>query len=138
LDEGLDKCKPRGGMKVLAMNQSMVRRFKQGARATTTSSSTTNDRSPAILGDLFRVTERGPEYDGIPILTIDDTDDIYTSLPFTETEGGSSVCTSIYVLALGPADLCGIQHSDLAVKDLGEQQASPSVRTRLEWFAGIS
>lgn len=79
-------------------------------------------------------------YANLPILEIEEDNDGNEILPFTEANpgGGTAASTSIYVLSMQPLMLQGIQNGDIEVHDLGELQTKPSVRTRVEWYAGIA
>lgn len=57
----------------------------------------------------------------------------------TETQGASSVTSSIYAVKYGVGEaLWGIQQYDLEVKDLGELQSAPQFRTRVDWPIGLA
>lgn len=79
-------------------------------------------------------------YNDLPILIADNTGDAFATLAFNEANpgGGSNVGTSIYVLSMGDSMLSGIQNGDPMVTDLGELEAKPVLRTRVEWYAGIA
>lgn len=51
--------------------------------------------------------------------------------------GGGAVCTSLYVMGLGDGLMHGIQNGGMDVRDMGELQANPVMRTRTEWYAGL-
>lgn len=114
----------------LLMNKPMRRRFTAAARDTAVAGFVT------YTADAFgrRVTN----YNDIPILVAYDEDDGDEVLPFDEAAAsGTATATSIYVLSLGTASLYGIQNGVMDVRDLGELQAAPVFRTRVEWFTGI-
>ena len=79
-------------------------------------------------------------YGELPILIADSNADVNASLAFNEaaTGGGASSATSIYVLSLGEGMLTGIQNGDIDVTDLGELESKPTMRTRAEWYMGMS
>lgn len=79
-------------------------------------------------------------YNDLPILIADGLGDAYATLAFNEANpgGGSNVGTSIYVLSLGDSMLSGIQNGDPMVTDLGELEAKPVLRTRVEWYSGLA
>jgi len=79
-------------------------------------------------------------YGGLPILTTWGDVKMTDPLTFTETGagGGAAVSTSIYVVSMGAGSLVGIQNGGLSVRDLGELDALPLYRTRVEWYAGIA
>lgn len=129
LDEAIDRVM---NPTHLAMNQTMPRLLTAAARNT------------AVSGFIHYTTDqfgkRITHYNNIPILVVGNQDDVYNTLDFTEANpgGGGNVGTSIYVLSLGEATLVGIQNGDIEARDLGELQAQPSMRTRIEWMPGIA
>jgi len=114
----------------LLMSKAMRRKFTTAARDTAVGGYITYDK------DAFgrRVTQ----YNDLPILVAygaNGGDDI---LPFDEAAAsGTATATSIYVLSLGPGRITGIQNGGMDVRDMGELQAAPVFRTRVEWFTGI-
>ena len=80
------------------------------------------------------------EYNGIPILVAREDNIGNDILPFTEANpgGGAAASTSIYAVQLGDGGLVGIQNQDISVRDLGELEAKPVFRTRVEWYASIA
>lgn len=101
-------------------------------------------RNPSVGGYItYSKDEFGRQvtmYNDLPILIADGLGDAYQTLAFNEANpgGGSNVGTSIYCLSLGDGMLSGIQSSDAEVTDIGELEAKPSLRTRVEWYAGIA
>ena len=61
-------------------------------------------------------------------------------LPFTEPNpgGGAAASTSIYAVSMGDGGVVGIQNHGISVRDLGELEAKPVFRTRVEWYAAIA
>jgi hypothetical protein len=63
-------------------------------------------------------------------------------LPQTETQGTSNITSSIYAVKYGGNEteraVTGLQNGGVDVRDLGEQQAKPVFRTRIEWFTGLA
>lgn len=116
----------------LLMSRAMRRRLTQAARATGVGGYITYSR------DEFgrQVTM----YNDLPILIGDGLGDAFPALAFNEANpgGGSNVGTSIYCLSLGENMCMGIQNGDPMVTDLGELETKPSLRTRVEWYAGIA
>jgi hypothetical protein len=51
--------------------------------------------------------------------------------------GGTATATSLYVVSLGAEGLFGIQNAPIEVRDLGEVDDAPVMRTRIEWAPGI-
>jgi hypothetical protein len=101
-------------------------------------------RNTSVSGYItYGVDELGrrvTKYNDLPILIGDGNADAYQTLAFNEANpgGGSSVGTSIYVLALREGMLQGIQNAMPDVQDLGLIQAKPVYRTRIEWFTGLT
>jgi hypothetical protein len=63
-------------------------------------------------------------YSGIPIRTVEDT-----ILPANE----------IYAVKFGVMDaVCGIENGGISVRDLGEIDSMPVLRTRIEWYCGMA
>jgi len=116
----------------LLFNKTLVRRI------------TTASRSTSIGG--FLVTEKDnwgkpiQTYSGLPILVLDKDNEDSDILPFTEVGSGGSTATacSIYCVSMMPGKLQGIQNKTIEARDLGELQNKPAMRTRVEWYAGIS
>ena len=82
-----------------------------------------------------------PRYYGLPFLIIDPLDVPYQTLAFNEISplgGNSPVTTSIYVVSFTPDGVHGIQHSGIQLRDMGEVQDKPVLRSRIEWYAGMA
>jgi hypothetical protein len=115
----------------LVMNKTMRRRLSQAARNYTIGGFVTY-----TLDEFGRQVTR---YNDIPILIADEDNEGNQILPFTEVAyTGSSVCTSIYCVSLGDGKLMGIQNGAMDVRDMGELQTKPCMRTRVEWYNGIA
>jgi hypothetical protein len=66
-------------------------------------------------------------------------DQVTGILPNTETYGAASTATSIYAVRYGVGEyLHGIQEYDLDVYDIGELNAGPQFRTRVDWPVGLA
>ena len=98
------------------------------------------------LGGADFITEaltqkRVPTYNGIPLLDIGQKADGTDIITQTETQGSSSVATSIYAVKFGIGEddqaVSGLTNGGVQVKDLGEIDAKPVFRTRIEFFCGI-
>jgi len=112
----------------LIMNKALRRRLTAAARDSTVSGFITYTKD--AFGRPVTV------YNDLPILVEEDDTEF---LPFTEAAtSGTATATSIYVVSFGEGMLHGIQNGVMRVKDLGEQDAKPVLRTRVEWFAGIA
>lgn len=116
----------------LIMNKSMSLRLAQAARNTSVGGFITWD--PDEFG------RRVMQYNGLPILLADEDNTGAQILPFTEPNpgGGAAASTSIYCVSLGDGSLVGIQNQEVSVRDIGELEAKPVMRTRVEWFASIA
>lgn len=114
----------------LIMNKTMKRRITAAARAG--------------LGGSWAATEdnfgrRIESYNGLPILTMDEDNEGAQILPFTEAAtSGAATATSVYVVSFGDGMLTGIQNGGVDVRDLGELESKPVLRTRVEWYNGIA
>jgi hypothetical protein len=74
-------------------------------------------------------------FNGIRVAVLDKDNDGTAIIPMDETEGSSSgVCGSMYALKFGAwQSVCGLQNNAVEVRDLGELQTKPVLRTRIEW-----
>ena len=116
----------------LLMNKTMSLRLAQAARTTTVGG--------FIMWEPNEFGTRVMSYNGLPILLADEDNTGAQILPFTEANpgGGAAASTSIYCLSLGEGRLVGIQNGDVQARDLGELEAKPVLRTRVEWYAGVA
>jgi len=116
----------------LVMNKTMRRLLTAAARLTTVGGFIT-----------YTLDEFGVQmatYGGLPIL-IADVDNLDAQiLPFTEANpgGGTAASTSIYCVSIGDGKLTGLENGGIDVRDLGELEAKPAFRTRVEWYSGIA
>lgn len=115
----------------ILMNRTMKRRLSAAARLYTVGGYITYE-----LGAFGR---RVMSYNDLPIVTIDQDNEGNEILPFTEAAAsGTSTACSIYVISAGDGSLVGIQNDAPEAYDLGEIDASPVYRTRVEWASGIA
>lgn len=116
----------------LIMNKTMRRRLTAAARSTTIGGFITWDK------DAFG--RKIAQYADLPILIADKDNTDADILPFTEIgyTGSTATSASIYCVSLGDGKLKGIQNGDMDVRDLGELETKPAMRTRVEWFNGIA
>jgi len=123
-----------GPNKRLWMNKTMSLRLTQAART-------------AAVGGYINFTldqfgRQVPTYNGIPIDVPYPENDGTEPLAFDEqgdiagTPGGTT-STSIYCVSLGDGYLRGIQNGAIDVRDLGEIDDSPVLRTRVEWLVSL-
>ena len=115
----------------LIMNKTMRRRLSAAARLTTVGG--------YITYTLDAFGRQVTRYNDLPILIADEDNEGNQILPFTEaaSSGGSTAC-SIYCVSFGEGKLTGLQNGGIDVRDLGEIQTKPCLRTRVEWYNGIA
>ena len=115
----------------LIMNKTMRRRLSAAARLTTVGG--------YITYTLDAFGRQVTRYNDLPILITDEDNEGNQILPFTEAAaaGGSTAC-SIYCVSFGEGKLTGLQNGGIDVRDLGEIQTKPCMRTRVEWYNGIA
>ena len=81
-------------------------------------------------------------YNGIPLLDIGTKADGTAIIPQTETQGSSSVASSIYAVRFGQDEtdqaVTGLDNGGIDVRDLGEIDAKPVYRTRIEFYCGLA
>ena len=122
LDEAIDAV---DGANAILMSKAMRRRLTVAARTT------------AVGGNIgYTIDEFGRQvttYNDLPIVIVDKDNENTDILGFTET--GST--TSIYVVAFGEGMVSGLQNGGMDVRDLGELEAKPALRTRIEWYSGF-
>lgn len=115
----------------LVMSKAMARKFSAAARNSSVAG--------YITYSIGAFGQRVMEYNGLPILTVDLDNAGAAILPFTEAAtSGTATATSIYVLSVGDGALVGLQNGGMDVRDLGELQTAPVLRTRVEWYNGIA
>lgn len=101
-------------------------------------------RDQAVGGFIsYSVDEFGrkvTQYNDLPILIADYDDLGARILDFNEVGPGGSTATatSIYTLSVGDGMLTGLQNGMMDVQDLGEIDAKPVLRTRVEWLVGLA
>jgi hypothetical protein len=81
-------------------------------------------------------------YNGIPMIDIGNKADGTAIIPQTETQGSSSVASSIYAVKfgndVGDQAVTGLTNGGVQVRDLGEVDEKPVVRTRVEFYCGLA
>ena len=81
-------------------------------------------------------------YNGKPLINIGTKADGTEVIPQTETQGTSNVTSSIYAVRFGESEadggVTGLTNGGVQVKDLGEIDAKPVHRTRIEFFCGLA
>jgi hypothetical protein len=115
----------------LVMNKTMRRRLSAAARLPTVGG--------YITYDLDSFGRRITKYNDLPILLIDKDNTNTDILPFTET-GAASVAdsTSIYCVSFDDTGVVGLQSGEMDVRDLGEIDTKPVLRTRVEWYVTLA
>jgi len=128
LDELIDAVP---GATHLIMNKAMRRRLTAAARNTTVGGFITTSK------DEFGRTVH--QYNDVPILLPYSDNGGTEFVAFDEAcpGGGTNTGTSIYCVALGEGLVQGIQNGTMDVRDLGELETKPVLRTRVEWYAGV-
>ena len=116
----------------LVMNKAMRRRLTAAARSASVGGN--------IQWELDAFGRKIARYNDLPILIADYDNTGAQILPFTETASTGSTATacSIYCASFDGSMLAGIQNGSMDVRDLGELETKPAMRTRVEWFAGIA
>lgn len=114
------------------MNKTMRRRLTAASRNTGVGGYITFEQ------DQFG--RRVEMYQGLPIVVLQEDNERNLILPFTEAGegGGTAQCTSIYCVSFDDMGLTGIQSGGIDVRDLGELDTKPAVRSRVEWYSGIA
>jgi hypothetical protein len=115
----------------LLMSKGMARKLTVAARNYTIGG--------FIEWTLNEFGQRAMAYNGLPVLRVDLDGTGAAILPFTEAAtSGTATGGSVYVLSLTDDGLTGLQNGGMDVRDLGELQSAPVVRTRLEWYNGLA
>jgi hypothetical protein len=129
LDEAIDAV---DNATHLIMSKAMRRRL--------TSASRDVDVGGYITYDVDEFGRRVTVYDGLPILIADYDDLGQRILAFDEIGPGGSTATatSIYVVSFGDGMLMGLQNGVMDVRDLGEVDSKPVMRTRIEWDVSMA
>ena len=122
LDEAIDNV---DGATHLIMSKAMRRKLTVAARTS------------SVGGNIsYTKDEFGRQitkYNDIPILIVDKDNENNEILGFTEP----GETTSIYVVAFGEGMVSGLQNGEMDVRDLGELETKPALRTRVEWYNGM-
>lgn len=128
LDEAIDQTLNPSHM---IMSKAMARKFSAAARSATVGG--------YITWDVNQFGQRVMSYSGLPILMVDLDHTGAAILPFTEAAtSGTATATSIYIVSFGADGVTGLQNGTIDVRDLGELQTAPVMRTRVEWFNGVA
>jgi hypothetical protein len=77
-------------------------------------------------------------YDGVKLFEAGEKVDGVKIIPHTETTGTSTNTTSIYAVKFGADEfVSGLTNGGVQVYDLGEIEAKPAYRTRIEFYCGV-
>jgi hypothetical protein len=120
-----------GGADALYMNAGIRARIQSSARRLGGFDQTRDDFGRPVF-----------TYNGIPLLDIGTKADGTQILPQTETQGTATTASSIYAVSFSQgedeAGVAGLSNGGVQVKDLGEIDAKPVFRTRIEFFTGLA
>jgi hypothetical protein len=121
-----------GQVDALYMNKMILQKVKSSARRLTIYDQTRDDFGRTIA-----------TYNGIPMLDLGTTSDGSTLIqPQNETQGSSNTASSIYAVKFGQDEgdggVTGLTNGGIDVRDLGEIDAKPAYRTRIEFFCGVA
>lgn len=120
----------RGGPDALYMNASVLAYLKSSARRLTIYDQTTDSFGKTIA-----------TYNGIPLIDIGAKPDGTPIIPQTETQGTATDTSSIYAVKFGHDEtdggVSGLTNGGVDVRDLGEIDAKPVYRTRIEFYCGV-
>lgn len=121
-----------GGPDVAYANRSVIGRILAAGRRVGGAAITAND----LTG------KREVQWNGVPIVDIGTRADGTQIIPQTETQGSSSVTSSIYAVKFGNDEtdqaVTGLTNGGVQVYDLGEVSDKPVYRTRLEFYCGLA
>lgn len=86
--------------------------------------------------------KRVPMWNGVPIVDIGNTAAGTAIIPQTETQGSSSVASSVYAVKFGQSDadqaVTGLTNGGLQAYEVGELQEKPAYRARIEFYCGMA
>ncbi|WP_339708676.1 major capsid protein [uncultured Sphingosinicella sp.] len=111
---------------MLLMNKGLRRKARQLARSVNALTITTDQLGRELDG-----------YAGVPFGIVEEDETGAEILAFDETQGSSNVTSSIYAVRFGADTFHGIQTAPISVRDLGEVDDKPALRTRIEWYSGM-
>ncbi|WP_193510476.1 major capsid protein [Cryobacterium sp. BB736] len=121
-----------GGNGALYANAAIIGKIKSAARQ--------------ISADVFVEKDangkRQVVWQGIPILDAGASASGTAVLPQSETQGSSSLASSIYAVRFGQDEgdqaVTGLTNGGVQVYDLGELEEKPAYRTRIEFYTGVA
>lgn len=124
LDDLVDAV--RGTPTILLMNKKLRQKARQLAREVNALTISTDQLGRELDG-----------YAGVPFGVVEEDETGTDVLGFDETQGTANNTASIYACRFGADTFHGIQTAPISVRDLGEVDDKPALRTRLEWYSGI-
>lgn len=117
------------------MTQAHMRAIESGLRTSGTGFGITS-----FIWQEDKFGRRVANYGGLPIIVADRNEDLFASIGFNElgASGATANKSSIYCVSLRLGGFQGLQLAPPQVTDLGQIEAKPAYRTRIEWFVGIA
>jgi hypothetical protein len=121
-----------GGPDVIYTNSLLAARIKAAGRRI---------GGTSIIEDDIN-NKRTAMWNGVPIYDIGTNAAGTRIIPQTETQGSSSVASSIYAVKFGAdegdAAVTGLTNGGVQAYDLGELESKPAYRTRIEFYCGLA
>ncbi len=129
LDEAIDAV---DDPTTLILSKAMRRLLTAAARTTTVGG--------FISFDVDEFGRKVTMYNDLPMAIADQDEAGQRILAFDEvgTGGATATAQSLYVCSFGENMLTGLQNGIMDVEDLGEIDASPVMRTRVDWLVGLA
>lgn len=124
LDDLVDAV--QGTPSIILLNKKLRQKARQLARGVNALTITTDQLGRELEG-----------YAGVPFGLIEEDETGAAILGFDETQGTANNTTSIYAVRMGADAVHGIQTAPISVRDLGEVDDKPALRTRIEWYSGL-
>jgi len=124
LDDLVDAV--RGTPSIILLNKKLRQKARQLARSVNALTITTDQLGRELDG-----------YAGVPFGLIEEDETGTDILGFDETQGTANNTSSIYACRFGADTFHGIQTAPISVRDLGEVDDKPALRTRIEWYSGL-
>lgn len=133
LDEAHDKMRGQSTADAILINRTLRRKITALAK-------TTSVGYPYVDVGSDNFGRQVMSWNGIPMRIIGDDRDGNAILDFDETQGGSGVTSSIYLIAYGEDDVTGLMGlgGSFDVKDFGETEAAPGHLGRVEVYPGLA
>ncbi len=124
LDDLVDAV--RGTPTILLMPKKLRQKARQLARQVNALTISTDQLGRELDG-----------YAGVPFGVVEEDETGAEILGFDEAQGTANNTASIYACRFGADTLHGIQTAPINVRDLGEVDDKPALRTRIEWYSGL-